>query len=84
MRPIVTLSESILDALNTEIHRGYTRGAISDPVFHLDNGVLGGTMTYHWYLDRALGVLKVLLGEVGIDTSELISYFSIEEVSEDI
>jgi hypothetical protein len=71
-----------MDSLQERATAGYASSAISDPVFHLDNGVLGGTMTYTWHFDRALGVLKVLLSEVGIDASGLICYFSIEEVSD--
>lgn len=50
----------------------------TDPVFYLDNGVLGGTMTYRGNDKWAMCDLHGLLSECGIDAKELIGYFSIE------
>lgn len=79
---MATFSESILDALQSSVTNGYPAQVYSDSVFHLDNGVLGGTLTYEWWFDRSLGCLYDLLNESSIDASDLISYFFIEEIQD--
>lgn len=69
-----------MDALDTEAIRWF-----SDAVFYMYNGALGGSMTMAApSLDISTGNLAwtntyALLVGVGIDPTDLLAYFSIEE-----